>query len=146
MKRLLVTAAALGIAAGGFAHAGSDTVKQGSSDMWDVACSDFIGASEDEQREIVASLEKEGTGDRSAATGSAAEAESNMAINSGADVSQGTRGTDQSGTAAVTGESAGAGDPAGTTYTEVSVDDVVVACESSPSTRVSEVIGQQQMQ
>ena len=153
MRRLLMTATAVGLAFGGSAFAQSTTsdADQGASDMWtpmEVACIDFVAASDADQRDIVASIEdsKRGEADESAATGSAAETESNKAINSGADVSAGTRGTDQSGTAALTAEGAEAGDPAGTTYESVSVSDVVEACEGSPDTRVSEIVDQKMTQ
>lgn len=146
MKRLLVTATALGLAFGGSALAQSTTT-QGTSDLWsmDLTCSDFVAASEADQREIIASYESHRQGSESAATGSAAETESNMAINSGADISAGTRGTTQSGTAALTAEGK-EGDPAGTTYQEVSLSDVVEACESSPDSQVSEVVDERQTQ
>jgi hypothetical protein len=154
MNRVFFAATALGLAFGGSAFAQSTTTSQtdsGVSDLWaSMPCSEFVQASDDDQSEIVASLQGNrlgmDDGTRSDATGSAAEAESNMAINSGADVSAGTRGVDQSGTAALTGEGATEGDPAGTTHNSVSVEEVVEACESSPSSRVSEVVDEQMTQ
>ena len=152
MNRLLIGATALGLAFAGSAFAQSTTTtsqsSQGSSDLWaSMTCSDFVGSSEANQRDIVASLQgnKLGmdSGTRSAATGSAAETESNIAINSGADVSSGTRGVDQSGTAALTAEGTQTGEPAGTTHKSVAVEDVVEACQSSPNSRVSEVVDEQ---
>lgn len=151
MRCLFVTATAVGLGLGGSAFAQTATTDQGASDMWtpmEVTCVEFVGASEDDQRDIVASIEqgKHGDDDMSAATGSAAEAEANPAITSGADVSAGTRGTEQSGTAALSAEGAGEGDPAGTVYESVSVSDVVAACEETPEARVSEIVDQQSMQ
>jgi hypothetical protein len=158
MRRLFVAATVLGLGLGGSAFAQSTTTPGQSgqgADLWaEVTCSEFMATSEASQREIIASLAGSGQGmdpatgsedSRSAATGGAADAEENMAINSGADVSAGTRGVDQSGTAALTAEGE-AGDPAGTNYNEVAVSDVVDACEGSPQTRVSEVIDRERTQ
>ncbi len=142
MKRLFVATTALGLAVAGPAFAQSSTAS-GSADLWaSMTCSKFIGTSAAEQREIVASIEahRQSVDENSSAE---AEAEENDAINSGADVTMGTRGVDQSGTAALTAEGATEGNPAGTNYETVSLDDLVEACQSSPDSQVSEVADQQ---
>jgi hypothetical protein len=98
-----------------------------------MTCSEFMEASESDQREIVDSITADGGAMKG---GSAAAVDSQTAVSSGADVSQGTRGTDESATAEMTAER---GD-------DVSVTDVASACESSPATRVSEIVDQQMMQ
>jgi hypothetical protein len=135
MKHLLVTAAALGIAVGGSAFAQSTTTAaEGESDMWmKMACSEFMEASESDQREIVDSITADGGAMKG---GSAAAIDGQTAVNSGADVSQGTRGTSESATAQMTADR---GD-------DVSVSDVASACESSPESQVSEIVDQQMMQ
>ncbi len=148
MKRLFVATTALGLAFAGSAFAQSTTQSttmsgNSGSDLWaSMTCSDFIGTSAANQRDIVASIEahRQSMDDNSSAE---ADAEKNDAINSGADVSMGTRGVDQSGTAALTAEGATEGNPAGTNYERVSVDDLVEACQSSPDSRVSEVVDQE---
>jgi hypothetical protein len=135
VKHLLVTAAALSIAVGGAAFAQSTTTTaEGGSDMWmQMTCNEFMEASESDQREIVDAITADGGAMKG---GSAAAIDSQTAVNSGADVSQGTRGTNESATAQMTADR---GD-------DVSVSDVASACESSPASRVSEVVDEQMMQ
>lgn len=140
MKRLFITATAVGLAFGGSAFA------QSTMDAMDMTCSEFMAASESDQSDVVMSVQEHMSGMGSDATGSAAETESDAAINSGADVSAGTRGTDQSGTAALTAESAAKGEPAGTVPSEVSASDVMMGCQASPDMSVSEVVKHEMME
>lgn len=162
MNRMLFAATALGLAFGGSVAFGASTAATDDGYKWqddqasydfkapmDVTCKDFVGASAAYQDHVVAWLEgrAEGIGERDEmgvssaqkANGANAPVENELAVNSGADVAEGTRGVEnKSGLASMTMRGTASG-----TYRPVSVPAVAQACSASPDLLVSGVVDEQ---